>query len=297
MIRLLIGLFGITLSLAAGAKAEQEIISLPFNTDCPECVAVHVVPAGTFEMGGYIDYGYGETDGPAHTVHIAKPFAVAEHEVTVAQFRRFAEATGYVSAGKCFVYSETTTWYISPKASWDNPGFPQEETHPVVCVSWDDIQAYIAWLNGVTGNSYRMTSEAEWEYIASTGGLGSGPDGAFTHEDGNIGQVACCGGAVLGRDTWLYTAPPGSFSADKYGLYDIRGNVWELQADCYQKDYVGAPADGSARTQCEEDGHRVVRGSSYGDAGDYLSPRYRLPGKRPNGYFTVGFRLAHSLGD
>lgn len=288
--------FILTLSLCHAVTANDPD---PFRADCEDCVAMSVVPAGTYQMGKYINYGFGDMDGPMHEVQIAKPFAVATAEVTVSEFRRFIEETGYVSGGMCNVYNaeDSTSWYIDPAKNWENPGFPQEENHPVVCVSWDDTQAYIAWLNKKTGNAYRLPSEAEWEYVAKTGGLGAGEEQFITHSEGNIGQVECCGGAKSGPDTWQYTAPVRSFPADKYNLHDIRGNVWEWQADCYQMDYVGAPTDGSARTTCDDDNYRAVRGGSYGDAGPYLSPRFRLRGPRSEAYFTAGFRVAHSLNE
>ena len=78
-------------------------------------------------------------------------------------------------------------------------------------------------------------------------------------------------------------------------MSDIRGNVWEWQSDCYHVDYVGAPVDGRARESCSTPGYHVVRGGSYGDAGDFLSERFRLRGPEDQGYFTVGFRLAQSI--
>ena len=98
-----------------------------------------------------------------------------------------------------------------------------------------------------------------------------------------------------GRDQWMETAPVASFPADRFGIHDMRGNVWEWQADCHQETYDGAPLDGSARTTCTTLGKHVIRGGSYGDAGDYLSPRYRLPGPKSQGYFTVGFRVAQDV--
>ncbi len=287
---LLVSTIAILMSSAAAVEAE----STKYKGDCANCVDMQIVPAGSYEMGGYIDYGFGEGDGPKRKMHI-KSFAMATTEVTVGEFRRFVTETGYRSEKACNIYTDTVSWHIDPTRNWENPGFPQEENHPVVCVSWDDMQAYIGWMNQKTGNSYRLPSEAEWEYVASTGGLGNNKDSFITHEEGNIGQLECCGGATNGKDIWHYTAPVKSFSADKYGLYDIRGNVWEWKQDCYQKDYVGAPDDGSARTVCDDDSKRAIRGGSYGDAGTYLSPRYRLPGPRTQGYFTAGFRMAHSL--
>ncbi len=258
----------------------------------PEMVSI---PGGTFAMGATIDRGYGPIDGPTHEVAIA-PFQLAAHEVTLGAFRTFAEETGYVSAGKCNVYDEDTTWHINPERNWQTPGFAQEDDHPVLCVSWRDARAYIGWLNARTGKQYRLPSEAEWEYVATLADLGNARSGGegVTHELANIGKVECCGGKAEGRDVWIETAPVGSFPADGLGLHDIRGNVWEWQADCYHENYVDAPADGSSRSDCPTPGYHVIRGGSYGDAGEFLEERFRLRGPEDQGYFTVGFRLAHS---
>lgn len=258
---------------------------------CSDAPDMATVPASDFMMGQTVDYGYGEIDGPRHTVTFAHPFAFAKTEVTVGQFRAFVMDTGHVSRGICNIYTDDKSWHIDPDRNWDNPGFAQGDDHPVVCVSWDDTKAYTDWLSAKTGKVFRLPSEAEWEYVASTGGI-EGDDGAVDHDEANIGLVDCCGGKAEGRDTWLETAPVGSFPADRFGIHDIRGNVWEWQADCHQESYDGAPADGSARLQCDTPDKRSIRGGSYGDAGDYLSPRYRLPGPRAQGYFTVGFRVA-----
>lgn len=247
-------------------------------------------------MGKTVNHGYGDIDGPTHPVTIAQPFELAMHEVTLGEFRAFVKDTGYVSREKCNVYEQGTNWFIDKRRNWAAPGFPQEENHPAVCVSWRDARAYIDWLNRKTGQQYRLPSEAEWEYTASTANLGNASQGgAITHDVANIGKLECCGGETGGRDVWIHTAPVGSFPADKFGIHDLRGNVWEWQDDCYHPDYQGAPVDGTSRTVCPTPGYHVVRGGSYGDAGDFLSERFRLRGPEDQGYFTVGFRLARSL--
>jgi formylglycine-generating enzyme required for sulfatase activity/Tol biopolymer transport system component len=274
-------------SAAAGAGESK---------DCAQCPQMVTVPAGSYQMGKNIDYGYGDMDGPTHTVTLSQPFELAGKEVTLAEYRAFMRETRHVPERKCNVYKKDAKWYIDPQRSWDDPGFEQQENHPVVCVSWRDAQVYIDWLNRKSGRRYRLPSEAEWEYVAALADLGdSRAGGGVTHENANIGKPECCGGETGGRDVWTYTAPVGSFAADKFGLHDIRGNVWEWQSDCYEQDYLEAPMNGSARETCSASGYRVVRGASYGDGGEYLSERLRLRGTEDHGYFTVGFRLAHSL--
>ncbi len=256
--------------------------------DYPEMIAI---PGGTFAMGATVDRGYGPIDGPTRQLTVA-PFLMAVHEVTLGEFRVFVQDSGHVSEKKCNVYEEGTSWYINPARNWADPGFAQGEDHPVLCVSWQDAQAYISWLNLRTGRQYRLPSEAEWEYVVTTAKLGG--TGGVTHDLANIGKTECCGGATGGRDVWIYTAPVGSFPVDRLGLEDIRGNVWEWQADCYHSNYEGAPTDSSARTDCPTPGFHAIRGGSYGDAGEFLEERFRLRGPEDEAYFTVGFRLALS---
>lgn len=287
------GASAVTLMLAMSAK----MAGAAQGKDCAHCPAMVTVPAGAYQMGRNIDYGYGEMDGPTHTVTLQHPFALGTHEVTRGEYGAFIRATRYTPERKCNVYERDAKWYIEPKRSWEDPGFEQADNHPVVCVSWRDTQAYIKWLNDVTGRQYRLPTEAEWEYVATLADLGdSRAGGGVTHENANIGQPQCCGGETGGRDVWIRTAPVGSFPADKFGLRDIRGNVWEWQSDCYEQDYRDAPLDGSVRQSCSASGYNVVRGGSYGDGGEYLSERLRLRGTADHGYFTVGFRLAESIG-
>jgi len=261
---------------------------------CSDAPDMAIIPAASFEMGETVDYGYGDIDGPRHTVEIAHPFALAKTEVTVGQFRTFVHQTGYVSERLCNIYTDDQSWHLDTSRNWEHPGFAQDEDHPVVCVSWEDTQAFTSWLSEKTGKPYRLPSEAEWEYVASLGGI-EGDDDIVGHGEANIGLVDCCGGKTEGQDQWIETAPVASFPADRFGIHDMRGNVWEWQADCHQETYDDAPIDGTARTECDTPDRRSIRGGSYGDAGDYLSPRYRLPGPQSQGYFTVGFRVAHDI--
>jgi formylglycine-generating enzyme required for sulfatase activity len=288
------GLPALALLLTAGCAtlSHNSAKAPPACADCPEMA---VIEGGSFTMGATVDRGYGQIDGPAHLVRVPA-FDLAKREVTLGAFRAFVRDTGYVSRGKCNVYENASTWFIHPDRNWAAPGFAQGENEPVVCVSWRDAQAYIDWLNRRTGRIYRLPSEAEWEYAATRADLGDTATGGpgVTHDLANIGKVDCCGGETGGRDVWIGTAPVGSFPADRLGVHDLRGNVWEWQADCYHQDYGGAPTDGSARRDCPTPGYHAVRGGSYGDAGEFLEPRFRLRGPEDQAYFTVGFRLART---
>ena len=281
--------------LAISLVAAADAVPAPAFRDCPHCPLMATVPAGSFVMGA--GTGSAETDAlPAHTVTFAKPFAIGAHEVTRGEYARFVEASGHDAGGNCNLLVERD-WKPVAEAGWRAPGFVQTDAEPVVCVSWIDAQAFVEWLSRESGVRYRLPSEAEWEYVARAGSTGEyeSPRG-IDHDAANFGVEECCGPRVEGRDRFEYTAPAGSFEPNAFGVFDIRGNVWEWLADCYHDSYVGAPADGSARTtDCTLPDSRNVRGGSWNDGSALLRASYRLRGPRENRYFTLGFRVARDV--
>ena len=242
----------------------------------PEMV---VIPAGSFQMGSPNDEpGRFNDEGPRHLVTI-RSFALGRYEATFDDYDLFAQATGRTlpSGGR---------WW----QSWGRGN------RPVINVTWHDAQAYADWLSAQTGHTYRLPTEAEWEYAARAGTTTPYWWGAeASHEQANYGNV-CCEGLAQGRDQWVYTAPVGSFPSNAFGLYDTAGNVLEWVADCWHKFSQYAPAYGSAWVQ--EDGgdcSRGVRGGSWYDDPQYLRSAYRL-GYRPNVAVNyLGFRFAREL--
>jgi formylglycine-generating enzyme required for sulfatase activity/uncharacterized caspase-like protein len=246
-------------------------------TDCPEMV---VIPAGNFVMG--VAPGEEEREGvsdqfkgrsvPQHNVSV-RSFMLGKYEVTVGEFARFANETGHRTDGGCYVWNGTK-WDIDQSKNWRNPGFGQGDRHPVGCVSWDDAKAYTAWLSRKSGKTYRLATEAEWEYAARAGTStarywGDTRDGACDYANvadmmqaekyyrpKNAENIFMC------NDRYADSAAVGSFRPNAFGLYDMIGNVWEWTEDCSSGSYAGAPSDGSAWTsgQCNI---RVLRGGSW----------------------------------
>jgi formylglycine-generating enzyme required for sulfatase activity len=166
----------------------------------------------------------------------------------------------------------------------------------VVCVSWNDTQAYLRWLNQTSGKTYRLLSEAEREYAARAGSQSA----FWWGESINPGQ-ANYNGTAKGYNNSAkdegrkVTVPVGSFKANPFGLYNVHGNVWEWVEDCFHDNYTGAPTDGSAWTSVCSGNSRVVRGAAWLSAAVFLRSAIRLgvaPDDRRN---SSGFRIARTL--
>lgn len=178
----------------------------------------------------------------------------------------------------------------------------QGDDHPAVCVSWNDAQAYVAWLRKRTGKPYRLPSEAEWEYAARARAATAYPWGdTASRAYANYGAETCCSERADGADRWLYTSPVGSFPPNAFGLYDMVGNAWQWVQDCYAESYATAPLDGSAvdPATCQ---FRVLRGGTWGDPPRLIRPAFRNwapPPRWPSAWEYrsggVGFRVARSL--
>jgi len=235
--------------------------------DCPEMI---VVPAGEFIMGSSDDdKSRYNNEGPQHSVLFSKPFAVSKFEVT------FDDWDACVAYGNC-----------DPNISDSGLG---RGRHPVINVGSDDAQRYVTWLSKMTGKSYRLLSEAEWEYAAR-----AGRQTAYSWGDEIGSGNANCAGCGSQWDS-RQTAPAGSFAPNAFGLYDMHGNVWEWVQDCFNGDYNGAPANGSAwRTgDCSR---QVIRGGSWQSVPRDL--RSAVRGRGPSGGrgSGLGFRIARTLG-
>ena len=271
--------------------------------DCPECPEMVLLPVGGFEMGSpSSEAGRWDNEGPRHTVRIGYRLAVGRYEVTVGEFGRFVAATGHEAEGPCWT-AEDGKWGENSDRGWRDPGFRQADQGPVVCVSWDDAQAYANWLSLKTGTDYRLLTEAEWEYAARAGALSprswdagtgaqcrhaNGADLTFKRlfPDWDWG-VECDDGAA-------HAAPVGSYAPNDFGLHDMLGNAWEWTADCWNADYAGAATDGSARMS-DDCPKRVVRGGSWGNESRFLRFAVRL-GNEPAARIDVyGFRIARTV--
>lgn len=149
--------------------------------DCADCPEMVVIPPGSFVMGSPEgETGRDEDEGPQRTVTISYSFAAGRHEVTRGQYAQFLRESGHTpAAGNCWYWDGDEGGAKNDDASkvWHSPGFAQGDDHPVVCVSWDDAKVYAAWLARKAGRTYRLLTEAEWEYAARSGSSTTRPWG------------------------------------------------------------------------------------------------------------------------
>jgi len=235
--------------------------------DCEQCPEMVVLQPGSFIMGD--DHG-DRSEKPAHRVRISRSFAIGKYEVTVAQWK------ACVKAGACRAVAEETAQGMA-------------EDSPARDVSWKDAHQYVQWLSKVTGEKYRLPTEAEWEYAARAGTSTRywwGPK----MESGKANCKGCGG-------TWSNDAPAkvDSFPPNPYGIYGMNGGVWEWVEDCWHKSYAGRPpTDGSAWTapDCREN---VIRGGSWRNDSTYAHSASRFTYDTAVRYILNGFRVAKSL--
>jgi formylglycine-generating enzyme required for sulfatase activity len=205
-----------------------------------------------------------------------------------------------------------------PKASWNHLGFAQSEDDPVVCITFTDVQDYITWIGKKTKKTYRLLSEAEWEYATRAGTTTPYPWGTVaSHQYANYGADSGYAGLALGKDKWMYTSPVGSFPPNAFGLYDMIGNVNQYLEDYFSGSYEWLADDGTAYKKIVElksltgdfsslngtssSDYRMVRGANFGDPPAVLRCAYRNfspgPGADLKHYASagLGFRVARSL--
>ena len=240
----------------------------PFK-DCAGCPELVVVPAGSFTMGSPAgEHGRFDNEGPQRKIALAQPFAISRFEVT------FDEWDACASHGDCDRLVGDSSW--------------GRGRQPLINVSWDDAKRYVAWLSRMTGETYRLPTEAEWEYAAR-----AGTTTAFSWGD-EIGKGnANCDGCGSRWDNHR-TAPVGSFAPNAFGLYEVHGNVWEWVEDCYHENYTGAPADSTAWTtgDCSR---RVARGGSWGNVPRFVRSAERVGVATVSRLYGLGFRVVRTL--
>jgi len=287
------------------------------------------IPAGEFLMGSdesiaslQKDYPLMERqrleelrdEAPVHRVRITRDFYLGQTEVTVGQFRKFVQASGYVPES----ITDGTGGYgynarhvangaqgeqfdgRKVRYSWKDPGFAQSDDHPVVNVTWNDAQAMARWLSKTEQRTYRLPTEAEWEYAARASTrtrYHNGDDPQALAQVGNTFDLTAApfwptlaAHAMHGNDGYAFTAPVASFAPNAFGLYDMHGNAWEWTSDLHDDTYYArspvddpqGPVEGSVY---------VRRGGSWHTWPLYVRSSYRNWNSPQTRYTLVGIRL------
>jgi len=242
--------------------------------DCPQCPELIVVPAGIFVMGSNKTR---KTEKPAHRVNFKRPFAIGRFEVTFDQWLACVAEKG------CRHRPHDHNW--------------GRKSRPVINITWDQAKNYLKWLSRKTGQTYRLPSEAEWEYVHR-----AGTRSKFWWGDETGSKMAncrdceskqCC--SAKDHSCCSHeTKPVGTFGANPFGVFDTAGNAFEWVEDCWNADHRGAPSDGTARKtgNCR---FRVIRGRSFYYFSKVSQGTYRA--KNPPGVksYWLGFRVLREL--
>lgn len=271
-------------------------------TSCPDCPEMVVIPAGRFTMGSPDDeVGRGRDEGPRQIIDIAAPFAVSRFEITRHQYERFVRATHRPVSGGCITdRRKVGDWKPDRRTTFRDPGYRQSGKHPVVCVSWYDARAYVDWLSSVTGARYRLLTEAEWEYVARAGSTTAypwgtdasqgcrfmnGTDRTTRRKYASLDYVTDFGSCDDGA---LNTAQVGAYLPNRFGVFDMIGNVGEWVEDC-SGSYETGPESAIADRKCER---RVVRGGSWGTVARQLRTAERVNQVAIDLDDSIGIRVA-----
>jgi formylglycine-generating enzyme required for sulfatase activity len=284
----------------------------------PSLKLVRIAARGkTFTMGSPPGEKDRDDDEIEHQVTLSADYYLGVMAVTRGQFRQFIQDADYKTEAEADgkgghgYDAEKRTVLQAPRYSWKDAGFYQDDDHPVVNVSWNDAQAFCKWLSEKDGKEYRLPTEAEWEFACRAG---TTTRFYFGNDDSDLGQFANVADkslkakwdsnhknkeyqkritAWLDRVTWddayPFTAPVGKFKPNRFGLYDMQGNVWQWCGDWYGNYPTEAVTDPRGPDTGSE---RVRRGGSWsGDAHVCRSAnRFRAePTFRSN---LVGFRVA-----
>ena len=271
------------------------------------------ISGGDFLMGSPLSEKDRDADERLHEVSVPS-FKLSKYEVTKREFAKFVKATGYITDAEravdekhhCREYNYVDEWKLNKNMSWRNAKLigqkQSNEKHPVVCVSWRDSQNYIKWLNETTGESYRLPTEAELEYVSR-----AGSQSRFTYGEkesnlclyGNIADITKFKSGEQWRkvtpcsDGISFTNEVGKYKPNPFGVYDINGNVWEWTCSAFHKSYENnyelscAPLDFNKWL--------AVRGGSYSSVPRYLRSANRLKRKPFQSFANSGFRLAKDL--
>jgi formylglycine-generating enzyme required for sulfatase activity len=267
----------------------------PFKPD-----SMIFVKGGCFLMGDIFS-DVPSSEKPVHEVCV-DDFYTGRYEVTLGEFRQFINETGYKTEAEsqdgCHSWVGDGREEKIKDHNWDNTGFMQTETDPVVCVSWNDVHNYIQWLNKKEGTRYRLLTEAEWEYAARSRGKeylyswGNGEPSGNVADESALRELSMLNIWKGYDDGHAYTAPAGSFRPNDLGIYDMSGNVYEWVAD-WQEDNYYAKSPSKNPKGPDRGTYKLLRGGAWDlqpDTARTTSRYWNIAAARA---VCMGFRLAH----
>ena len=269
--------------------------ALTDGTACPYCPKLVMLSPGSFVMGAMPGIGHNNERTSKNmplAVEIENPFAMSIYEVTRREFAAFVEANPKHNQQEGCAGLFGGAFENREQANWKTPGFSPTDVHPVVCVSWRQADAYTRWLSKITGATYRLPTESEWEYAARAGSAGR----FWWGERMEPAKANClhnqCG------DSFEATAPAEAFEANPFGLFNMQGNVWEWTADCYIAEvYNVTPHHFPRATQGPKNCKRVIRGGSWSDNAWVLRSSIRESWKPNQPLNDLGFRVVRISND
>ena len=283
--------------------------------DCTSCPEMVVIPGGVAILGASSADRYRNTDEvPTRTFRIPAPFAVSRYEITRKEYDAFVHATQRPVVGACLTdRAQRGNWVVDAATTYRDPGFSQADDHPVACVSWDEAQAYIAWLNTQSSGGYRLLTEVEWEYFARAGAQqdsvypwGNDPAQGCPFANGfdRTTMAVYAGMDTTGykvfdpvdcADGWLNTAPVGSLAPNAFGVYDVIGNVAEWVEDCHSPSHELLTESGDPPPIAGTCERRVVKGGSWGTLAHNLRTAERVAYSATHRDDSIGIRVAKTL--
>ncbi len=262
---------------------EETTPPLPENPNYPEMVKI---PGGTFQMGTN-DWNWAK---PVHSVTVSD-FSIGKYEVTHKEYIYFLNAINCGSNGSYngkelidMDDSDCAVGYRGGNFYFKGSGYAKDILCPVIEVTWYGANEYCKWLSKKTGKSYRLPTEAEWEYAAG---------GGSTHQKwaGTDSESSLSSYAWYDDNSGDKTHPVGQKRPNRYGLYDMSGNVWEWCSDWYASDYYKKSS--SRNPQGPSSGsYRVFRGGSWDNDASSCRVAGRSTGNPTNGDYSMGFRVA-----
>ena len=248
--------------------------------DCPECPLMIMLPAGKYKIGSPPDeFGRRDNEGPQKEIRFTRPFTVSRYEILRKEFAAFVSASRYRPSRYCGVNGK-----LSNDHDWQKPGIPQTDRHPVVCITWKDASAYVDWLSRKTKRTYRLLTESEWEYAARAGA-----------ETPYITGLRISVAEANYDNTKKGTAPTGYSKQNKFGLFDVAGNVWEMVEDCWSEDMGFIRSNGTAVRLMGDCGRRSIRGGGWASDRWQVRFAYRANIGINGASNAIGMRVAREI--